>query len=304
MRLERWETADGDFVRMHFDDARVGAPTVLVLHGLEGSVDSTYVRELAWRTHEAGWNLAALEFRSCGGEPNLAQRSYHSGETGDLDFVIERLEERAGGAPLFVVGYSLGANVLLKWLGERGELVPAFVRAAAAVSAPFDLEVCAEQCDRRYGGAITRAFLRTLIPKALAKAEQFPGIIDADAVRRCRTFRRFDDLVTAPLHGFADAREYWRSQSCAQFLPAIRRPALLISAADDPLVPGRVWPRDHVEASPWLHAEFSPRGGHVAFLAGRWPLLARRWAEGRALAWFAEHVDESTAAPAPGAGLA
>ena len=292
LQLERWETPDGDFVRMHFDDARPGAPTVLVLHGLEGSVDSPYVRELAWGARQRHWNVAALEFRSCGGEPNRALRCYHSGETGDLDFVVGRLEARQAGAPLLVVGYSLGANVLLKWLGERGDGAPKCVRAAAAVSAPFDLEVCSLQCDRRYGGAIARTFLRTLIPKALAKAERFPGVLDAEAVRRCRTFRSFDDLVTAPLHGFADGLDYYRSQSCAQFLPTIRRPVLLVNAADDPLVPGRVWPHAHLAGSPWLHAEFSPRGGHAAFFAGRWAMFARRWAEGRVLSWFAEQIAE------------
>ncbi|MCA8964055.1 MAG: alpha/beta fold hydrolase [Planctomycetes bacterium] len=300
LRLERWETLDGDFVRLHLGDGREGAPTVLVLHGLEGSVDSAYVRELAWRTRAAGWNFAALEFRSCGGELNRLLRSYHSGETGDLDFVVAELSRRIAGAPLFAVGYSLGANVLLKWLGERGDAVPGCVRAAAAVSAPYDLEICAEQCDLRYGGAIARSFLRTLIPKALAKAAQFPGALDADAVRRCRTFRSFDDLVTAPLHGFADACEYWRTQSCAQFLPAVRRPSLLISAADDPLVPARVWPRAQVQASPWLHEEFSPRGGHAAFVAGGWPLRARRWAEGRVLEWFAQQLEGGAGAPPPG----
>src|SRR5690606_439528 len=177
-----------------------------------------------------------------GGEPNRQLRSYHSGETTDLQFVLSRLFA-LGHAPLFVVGYSLGANVLLKWFGELGDAVPvpAPVLAAAAVSAPFDLGVCAAQCDVRYGGLITRSFLRTLIPKALAKAAQFPGVIDAAAVRRCRTFAAFDTLVTAPLHGFTDNEHYWRTQSCAQFLAGIRRPTLLVNAADDPLVPERVW---------------------------------------------------------------
>lgn len=285
LQLERWQTADGDFVRVHRRQGAREAPTVLVLHGLEGSVASPYVGEWARLAAALDWGLAVLEFRSCGGEANRLLRSYHSGETGDLDFVVERLLAE-GVHPLCIVGYSLGGNVLLKWLGERGERAPAALRAAAAVSAPFDLARCAEQCDTRYGGAIARRFLRTLIPKALEKAQRFPGAFDAAAVAKCRTFRAFDDLVTAPVHGFRDAAHYWATQSCAQFLPAIAVPTLLLNAADDPLVPASVWPHAAVAASTWLDAEFLPHGGHAAFLDGGWPWRPRRWAEQRVLTHF------------------
>jgi predicted alpha/beta-fold hydrolase len=289
LRLERWSLPDGDFVRLHFAAGARGAPLVLLLHGLEGSRESPYAGAMHRLVQAQGWQFVVLEFRSCGGELNHARRTYHSGETSDLDFVVERLCVLDPGRPIFVVGFSLGANVLLKWLGECGERVPEQVVAAAAVSPPFDLEAAARQCDERYGGLITRQFLSTLIPKALAKAKQFPGLLEPRAVRACRTFAAFDDLVTAPLHGFRDALHYWRSSSCAHFLPAIRRPTLLVASRDDPLIPGRVLPHDAVAASPWLAALFTKRGGHVGFVAGGSPWRPRRWAEAQVQRFFVLH---------------
>lgn len=287
LRLEVWDTPDGDRLRLHFLDAGAPLPVVLLLHGLEGSRDSVYAREVARLCALRGWQLVILEFRSCGGEINRARRTYHSGETTDLGFVVDRLQERLPGRPLFALGFSLGGNVLLKWLGEQGERLPAALVAAAAVSPPFDLEQAARQCDRRYGGAMTRHFLRTLIPKALAKEAQYPGCLDAAAVRRCRTFASFDDIVTAPLHGFRDAMHYWQSSSCGPFVARIRRPTLLIAAVDDPLSPSAALPRTAAAASPFLVPQFEPHGGHVGFVAGGWPWRPRRWAEAQALRFFA-----------------
>lgn len=289
-RLERWDTPDGDFLRVHTWAGAPGRPRVLLLHGLEGGVASRYVGEFARLLAPIGWTLVLLEFRSCG-EPNRLLRSYHSGETGDLAFVVAELLRRDPTTPLFAVGFSLGGNVLLKWLGEVGDRAPAPLCAAAAVSPPFDLEVAARACDRRAGGAIARHFLRTLVPKAIAKARRFPQVLDEAAVRRCRSFAAFDDLVTAPLHGFASAVDYWRSSSCAQFLSAIRKPTLVIAAGDDPLVPAQVWPRAAMAASPVLVGAFSPHGGHCAFAGGGPPWRPRRWAEAEVLRFFAAHVD-------------
>lgn len=277
LRTEVWDTPDGDFLRLHFVDAPPGAPTVLLLHGLEGSRESVYAVETARLCVQRGLRLAILEFRSCGGVLNRARRTYHSGETTDVDFVVRRLAQ--GGSELFAVGFSLGGNVLLKWLGEQGDGVPACFVAAAAVSTPFDLEMAARRCDSRWGGVMARHFLRTLIPKAIAKAEQHPGVVDLAAVRRCRTFAAFDDLVTAPLHGFRDARHYWTDASCARFLPAIRRRTLLLASRDDPLIPAAALPVAAASSSPCLVAEFLPRGGHVGFVAGGSPWRPRRWAE-------------------------
>jgi predicted alpha/beta-fold hydrolase len=291
---ETWQTPDDDDLRVHFvapEGLRADAPVALLLHGLEGDRRSPYAREFARLAARRGWRPCVMEYRSCGGPLNRRRRTYHSGETTDLAFVVRQLLARFPQAPLLVVGYSLGGNVVLKWLGEVGAAAPDRLVAAAAVSAPFELAVCAQQCDTRYGGAIARWFLRSLIPKAVAKARQFPGWCDVARVRACRTFRAYDDLVTAPVHGFLGVDHYYQTQGCGQFLPAIRRPALLLAAQDDPLLHPSVLPRATAAASPWLHPCFPARGGHVAFVDGGTPLRPRRWAEPRVLRFFELQLD-------------
>lgn len=295
--VERVELPDGDFVELHRWPAANGAPLVLVLHGLEGSAASNYVTELVRRARPHGFAVAALEFRSCSREPNRRLRSYHSGETTDLAFVAEHLVREDTQRPWFAAGWSLGANVLLKWLGERGSAAPRTLCAAAAVSTPFDLELAARACDERYSGAIARHFLKTLVPKAIAKARAFPGSLDESAVRACRTFQRFDDLVTAPIHGFADARDYWRRSSSKDFVARIEKPTLLVSAKDDPLVPHAAWPLDAVARNAHVTAEWCERGGHCGFVTGT--LRPVRWAEARVLRFFAERLAAGTAPVAP-----
>lgn len=287
LRLEALPTPDGDELRLHWQDARdPHAPLVVLLHGLEGSRHSPYVRATAAAADAHGFAFVALEFRSCGGVLNRARRTYHSGETTDCAFVVSTLAARSPSRPLLPIGFSLGGNVVLKWLGEVGEKAPANVLAAAAISPPYDLGACGHLCDTRWGGVLARHFLRTLIPKAIAKERQHPGLCDVAAVRRCRTFREFDELVTAPTHGFRDVEHFYSSQGCGRFLHAIRRPALLVSALDDPLVDPAVLPHAAVAASKFLHAQFSSRGGHVAFLTGGAPWRPRRWAEAHAMQFF------------------
>lgn len=291
---EVWQTPDDDDLRVHFAapaDLRADAPVALLLHGLEGDRRSPYAREFASLAGRRGWRPCVMEYRSCGGVLNRQRRTYHSGETGDVSFVVRQLLARFPQAPLLVVGYSLGGNVLLKWLGELQATAPERLVAAASVSAPFDLAVCSKQCDTRYGGAIARWFLRSLIPKAIAKARQFPGWCDVARVRRCRTFREYDELVTAPVHGFLGADHYYASQSSAVLLPAIRTPTLLLAAEDDPLLHPSVLPHATAAASPWLHPCFPPRGGHVAFVEGGSPIAPRRWAEPRILRFFELQLD-------------
>ncbi|MBL8755856.1 MAG: alpha/beta fold hydrolase [Planctomycetes bacterium] len=291
LRLEILTTPDGDELQLHWQDtADPRAPLVVLLHGLEGSRRSPYVRATAEAAARHGFAFVALEFRSCSDVPNRSLRTYHSGETTDCAFVLGTLAARAPDRPLLPIGFSLGANVVLKWLGEVGDRAPANVLAAAAISPPYDLGSCGHRCDTRLGGVLARHFLRTMIPKAIAKERRHPGAFDPAAVRRCRTFRAFDELVTVPVFGFRDVDHFYSSQGCGQFLPAIRRPALLVSALDDPLVDPAAVPHAAVAASGFLHARFSKRGGHVAFVAGGAPWRPRRWAEAQALQFFAARL--------------
>lgn len=286
LRLERWDTPDGDQLRMHFYETQPDAPICLILHGLEGSVNSTYAVRLMRGLGDAGWTVVTMEHRSCGGEMNCARRMYHSGETSDLDLVVTGLGERYPQSRVYVAGYSLGGNVTAKWLGECGDAPPAHVQGAAVVSAPYDLLASGPYVDSGVRRVYVRHFLRSLIPKAIAKAEQYPGILDVDAIRRARTFREFDHYATARLHGFASAEDYYAKVACGQFLHAIRRPTLLISAADDPFNPGHTLPHAAADASPWLYPQFTQRGGHVGFVSGPSPRRARFWAEEQIARFF------------------
>jgi predicted alpha/beta-fold hydrolase len=272
--VERWTMADGHPVFLDFLPDRPGAPGLLVLHGLEGSSRAPYVRGLLAAIEARGWNGAAVSFRSCAPDESpdpateAAARFYHSGDTRDLPVLIHRLGARWPGGRLGAVGFSLGANVLLKWLGESSEATP--LAAAAAISPPFDLGACAAAVDAPglFAGLYRRRFLRTLRRKALGVAALHPARFDARAIRACGTFRRYDDLLTAPLFGFADATDYWARCSCAGFLPHIRRPTLLVCAEDDPIVPGWSIPRAAIAGNPVLSARIFAGGGHVGFVAG------------------------------------
>jgi predicted alpha/beta-fold hydrolase len=259
------------------------APVLLVLHGLEGSSSSHYVRGLLAGARARGWRGVALNFRSCSGEMNRLPRFYHSGDTADLEAVVRRLIEREPGARLGIVGISLGANVLLKWLGEHGAEAPAAVAGGVGISVPFDLAACARVLDRGFGKHVyTRNFLRTMRRKVVDKAAAHPGYVDVAAAQRARTFAAYDRAVTAPLFGFADERDYWRRASCRPFLAAIARPVLVINAVDDPFVPADALPAP-AEVAPAVRILLTPRGGHVGFVDGRWPWQADSWAERRAL---------------------
>ena len=179
--------------------------------------------------------------------------------------------------------------MLLKWLGERGVGAPAQVRAAVAISTPFDLAACARALDVGLCRALyTSSFLRTMKPKVRAKAHLYDGRVDLVAVRRARTFTEYDRFVTAPIFGFSDERDYWARSSSRQFLPAIRRPTLLINAVNDPFVPPVALPEAEVAQSPWLEGAFPPDGGHAGFLEGPWG--RRSWAERRAMAFLHDHL--------------
>jgi hypothetical protein len=284
----RLELADGDFLDL--DWSRSGAARVAILsHGLEGCSRNGYIRGMAAALVKAGWDVLAWNFRGCGGEINRLPRFYHSGETNDLAAVITDAAERY--AQVALVGFSLGGNVTLKYLGEAAAH-PKIV-AAAAISVPIDLASCARALDERRGNRIyLRRFLATLLAKAAAKALHFPEQLGAFSARRVRTIAEFDELVTAPLHGFRDAADYWARASARQFLPRIAVPTLLLNARDDPFLTASCFPETEAGGSQRLFLETPPHGGHVGFLD--YPRRLRRWSEARVV----EFLEQAISAPA------
>ncbi len=292
-RTERWTTDDDDELVLHRLDSPSGVtpvpPRLLVLHGLEGTIHSHYVRGMLAQASRRGWAADVLIFRGCGPQMNRGPRMYHSGETSDLDFVVRRLLREHPGQPLVLAGFSLGGNVMLKWLGEQGSRLPPRVRAAAAISVPFDLEGGARQVEHGFSRIYTRHFLRTLKVKARAKLRQFPSLFSGTRLEHARTLYEFDDAVTVPMHGFESAHHYYTESSSLQFLPAIRQPTLLIVSTDDPFLSTKA--RDGVAMVSSLNenvaVELLRSGGHVGFVSGRNPFRARYYAEERTMEFLA-----------------
>lgn len=304
---ERLETPDGDFVVLEwFDGASqprshpassphaapaaaaptAAAPLVLLLHGLEGSSRSGYMVALAQALAGVGCSAVALNFRGCSGEPNRRPRAYHAGETGDLAFVLELLARRFPGRALGVVGFSLGGNVVLRWLGEQGGAAAATVRAAAAVSVPYDLARGATYAMTGAGRPYALRLLRELRAKARTMAGLVAGRVDLERALRARTFRDFDEAFTAPLHGFRDADDYYARSSSAPWLERVALPTLAIHAHDDPFLPPDALPVAALRANPAITLALSDRGGHVGFVAGS-PWSPRFLAEQRLARFFA-----------------
>ncbi len=286
LRRERLELPDGDFLDLDWTLNDEG-PIVLLLHGLEGSSRSQYARGLLAVLQVRGWRGVVLHFRGCSGEPNRLARGYHSGETGDLDWVIDRLREREPHTPIAAVGYSLGGNVLLKWLGEKGADAP--LQAAVAVSVPFILQEAADRFCRGFSRLYQWALLRSLKRGYRRKFTRLPSPLDVDPVRLSR-FWDFDHLVTAPLHGFESASHYYRVASSRQYLRHIAVPTLIVHAADDPFMSPAVVPHAR-ELSPAIDLELYPAGGHVGFVGGKWPWRPRYWLEERIPTFLSEQLE-------------
>jgi uncharacterized protein len=267
LRRERWDTPDGDFIDVDFCGDPRATIRLVLFHGLEGSADSHYARSIAAHAAGRGWRLAIAHFRGCSGDPNRTPRAYHSGDSEEIDWVLKRL-----GGELCAIGVSLGGNALLKWLGERGAQAGARVRRAAAVSAPLDLAAAGDALDRGLNRMLyTRHFLSTLKPKSLAKLARFPDLYDRERVRAARTFREFDNLVTAPLHGFRDTEHYWSAAACAPYLEHIRVPTLVLNARNDPFLPEQALVKAAQRAAPCVVLEFPRTGGHAGFLSAPFP---------------------------------
>ena len=269
-RRERWTTPDADFIDLDWAGDATNAPLLVLFHALEGSSRSHYAQAFACWARQHGWRFVVPHFRGCSGELNLAPRAYHSGDFAEVGWVLGRLRQRARHR-LLAVGVSLGGNALLRWAEEAGESAAQAVRAVAAVSSPIDLAAGGHAIGRGFSRQVyTRMFLRSMVPKALRKLAQPPGLFSREKLLAARTLYDFDNVFTAPLHGFADTDDYWARGSAKPHLHRIRIPALLLNARNDPFVPASSLPRPgEVGASVTL---WQPRhGGHVGFAAGRWP---------------------------------
>lgn len=266
-QAERLELPDGDFLDLNWAlDAPEQAPIVLVLHGLEGSLRSHYAAGLLQSLNHAGLRAVLMHFRGCSGEPNRLPRSYHSGETADLEYVLTLLRQREANTPLAAVGFSLGGNVLLKWLGEAG--AQSGLQAAVAVSVPFSLAIAADRLDRGVSRLYQAYLLHRLRRSVRAKQAHMTLPIQMDSLPQLDSFRRFDNAVTAPLHGFAGVDDYYARASSKAFLSQIVCPTLILQAQDDPFMTPEILPHA-TELSPAVCLELSRTGGHVGFIGGR-----------------------------------
>jgi len=283
--MERLDLPDGDFLDLAWTPDR-GGPLVLVLHGLEGGLRSPYARGILGALHRAGALAVLMHFRGCSGEPNRRPQRYHFGDTTDLAFVLEVVRRRHPGRPLGAVGFSLGGNVLLKWLGLQGKA--AGLDAAAAVSVPYSLHHAAERLDRGLSRIYQAHLLRRLKQAVASRRELLAPLVDVDAVLASRSFREFDDRLTAPLYGFRDAGDYYTRASALPQLRDITAPTLLVHAEDDPFVYPHTVPAAD-ELSEAVILELTRHGGHVGFVSNRRG-SARYWHEPRVLAHFQEHL--------------
>jgi predicted alpha/beta-fold hydrolase len=295
--LERWDTPDGDFLEIHRLAAEAGVPRVLLLHGLEGTVRSHYAQALLNEAARRGWGADLLIFRSCGSELNRTRRFYHSGETSDVGFVLDRILDEFPTSPLALVGVSLGGNVLLKFLGERGANLPPQLKAAVAISVPFDLARSSRRINRGFSRFYQRFFLNSLRKKAQEKARRFPDLAPLRSIASLRTLEDFDNLITGPLHGFRDAQDYYARSSSLPYLTKIRLKTLLFSAEDDPMLPAEVLNevREAARENPALEIDFVERGGHAGFITGSVPWRPFYYAEHRVGKFFARQFGASPA---------
>ena len=270
---ERWTTPDGDFIdvdHLHAPVPAAAARHLVLFHGLEGSSGSHYAQAFAAVAQQRGWAFSVPHFRGCGGELNLAPRAYHSGDFEEIGWILQRLRA-LGPAPLLAVGVSLGGNALLRWTQEAGASAAAVAAAVAAVSSPIDLTAAGRAIDRGWNRLVyARLFLRTMKPKALAKWQQHPGLFDRDRLAAARTLYEFDDVFTAPLHGFRDTLDYWARASAKPHLARVRIPALVLNARNDPFVPAASLP-GAAHAGRCVTLWQPPHGGHVGFPQGGFP---------------------------------
>ncbi len=280
-RRERWDTPDGDFVDVDFLEppGPAGAPLLVLFHGLEGSSRSHYAEAFADFAGEHGLAFAVPHFRGCSGELNHGPRAYHSGDFEEIGWVLQKLKRQhtlAGGGPLIAVGVSLGGNALLRWAQEMGDAASKVASAVAAVCSPIDLAAGGQAIGRGFNRQVyTRMFMRTMKPKALQKLAQHPGLFSRERLEAAQDLYEFDNVFTAPLHGFRDADDYYARGSAKPHLHRIRIPALVVNALNDPFVPAASLPKQS-EVGNQVQLWHPAHGGHVGFPDGRVPGHVRR----------------------------
>jgi len=307
LRRERLSTPDNDFLDIdHCGEA--GQPIVILLHGLTGSSESGYIKGLQHTLAKLGLRTVALNFRGCSGESNRLARCYHSGETEDIHFLYRTLREREPETPMAAIGFSLGGNVLLKWLGEQGERLDLF--AAIAVSVPLVLSLCASKLDSGFSKIYRKRLLNELKHYVRLKLQHLETLgieAEAEKIRQLgnlsdiSSFWQYDDIVVAKLHGYRDVHDYYQSSSSRQFLKSIAVPTLVIQAADDPFMTVEVLPEAH-ELSPAVQLEIAQSGGHVGFVTGTYPFRPRYWLEQRIPEYLLQHI--KSCQPQSGTGAA
>ena len=271
-KRERWQTPDGDFVDVDWCERNHGRiqPLLVLFHGLEGSSGSHYAKALASQTKRRGWCMALPHFRGCSGDINLAPRAYHSGDVDEIDWMLREFQKLQQG-PVFAVGVSLGGNALMRWAGEKGAAAKHVVKGIASISAPLDLTASGHAIDRGFNRYIyTRMFLKTMKPRALEKLAQYPGLFDGQALLNVQTLYEFDNVFTAPVHGYQNTDDYWARASAKPGLRHIRVPALALNACNDPFVPAWSLPKAD-EVGEWVTLWQPSTGGHVGFPDGAFP---------------------------------
>ena len=267
-RRERWDTPDGDFIDVDFVDGAPDKPFIVMFHGLEGSSSSHYARALMAHAAKLGWSGAVPHFRGCSGEFNRAPRFYHSGDSQEINWILRRVASgRTTQGKFYASGVSLGGNALLRWLGESQSQAN-FVDAACAISAPLDLAAGGAALSRGFNMLYTRVFLDTLKPKCINKLKQYPGLFDREKMLAARDLYAFDNVVTAPLHGYRDTEDYWNRASAKHILPDIAVPTLVLNARNDPFLPAAYLPQ---RASGKVTLDYPEGGGHVGFSSGHVP---------------------------------
>ena len=282
MIRERLELPDGDFVDLCLT-GNAGGPVVAVFHGLEGCVDSHYVKSVLAAIEKRGWLGVLMHFRGCSGEHNRLARTYHSGDTGDIGFLIDSLHQRFPGVPIAALGYSLGGNALLKYLGEADR--NGQVHAAAAVSVPYVLAEGAKRLNTGFSRLYQRRLIGLLKRKIIDKFSDRDCPLDISEILKLNDFFSFDDKITAPLHGFAGVEDYYTRSSSRQYLRSINVPVLLVHARDDPFMTENVIPAED-ELSEYVQLELAQTGGHIGFVSGKAPGYPVYWLEQRIIEFF------------------